>query len=269
MGAKLKFKTHLQNKFFDFFSRFLHVWLQTFQKVLIWPQKKLKKLLKNSQKISYSISKTSLTIMSKSEKSTYFCHIFANTFFWFIFSKLYQQIRNQREILGFLIPILNFWRKIFFALIRQPSKGLHNQVVKIVVSYFEGQTLTHPQLEYSWSEYDIYCSKLTLLSILVALSKILLGHSNSGMLRVTIIRKVVVYVHVLSSWEGRTTFAVSPLSFPPLWFGPCKSVYFQSVLKYLRVCAYFSKFFYGFCLSFIHEYSCLRKTSNMFTCKIE
>ena len=37
MGAKLKSKTHLQNKFFDFFSRFLRVLLQSLQKVLTWP----------------------------------------------------------------------------------------------------------------------------------------------------------------------------------------------------------------------------------------
>jgi hypothetical protein len=55
--------------------------------------------------------------MSKSEKSAYFRHVFANNFFWCIFSNLFQRIRNQREILRFLIPILNFWRKIFFALI--------------------------------------------------------------------------------------------------------------------------------------------------------
>ncbi len=35
MGAKLKSKTHLQNTFFDFLSRFLRVWLQSFKKVLI------------------------------------------------------------------------------------------------------------------------------------------------------------------------------------------------------------------------------------------
>jgi len=37
--------------------------------------------------------------MSKSENSAYFHHIFANKFFWCIFSKLFQRIRNQREIL--------------------------------------------------------------------------------------------------------------------------------------------------------------------------
>jgi hypothetical protein len=35
MGAKLKSKTHLLKTFFDFFSRFLRVWLQSFQKVII------------------------------------------------------------------------------------------------------------------------------------------------------------------------------------------------------------------------------------------
>jgi hypothetical protein len=33
MGAKLKSKTHLQNPFFDFLSRFLRIWLQSLQKV--------------------------------------------------------------------------------------------------------------------------------------------------------------------------------------------------------------------------------------------
>jgi hypothetical protein len=35
MGAKLKSKTHLHNRFFDFLSRFLRVWLQSLKKVLI------------------------------------------------------------------------------------------------------------------------------------------------------------------------------------------------------------------------------------------
>ncbi len=50
MGAKLKSKTHLQNTFFYFFSRFLRVWLQSLKKVLIWPIKKI--LLKKSKKVS-------------------------------------------------------------------------------------------------------------------------------------------------------------------------------------------------------------------------
>ncbi len=60
-------------------------------------------------------SKTSLTNMSKSEKSAYFRHVFANNFFWVHwFSNLFQRIRNQREILRFLIPILNFLINNFF-----------------------------------------------------------------------------------------------------------------------------------------------------------
>ncbi len=59
MGAKLKSKTHLQNTFFDFLSRFLRIWLQSLKKVLIWPKNftlisnPLKKLLKNAPKKSY------------------------------------------------------------------------------------------------------------------------------------------------------------------------------------------------------------------------
>jgi hypothetical protein len=34
-GAKLKSKTHLQNTFFDLLSRFLRIWIQSLQKVLI------------------------------------------------------------------------------------------------------------------------------------------------------------------------------------------------------------------------------------------
>jgi hypothetical protein len=52
--------------------------------------------------------------MSKSEKSAYFRHVFAYNFFLCIFSNLFQRIRNQREILRFFIPILNFLRKFFF-----------------------------------------------------------------------------------------------------------------------------------------------------------
>jgi hypothetical protein len=66
----------------------------------------LKKLLKNAPK--KVISKTSLTNMSKCEKSAYFRHVFDNNFFLCIFSNLFQWIRNQCEILRFLIPILKF-----------------------------------------------------------------------------------------------------------------------------------------------------------------
>jgi hypothetical protein len=35
MAANLKSKIHFLNMFFDFLSRFLRIWLQSFQKVLI------------------------------------------------------------------------------------------------------------------------------------------------------------------------------------------------------------------------------------------
>jgi hypothetical protein len=64
----------------------------------------VEKVVKNAPKKVISI--TSLTNMSKSEKSAFFRHVFANNFFWCIFSKLFQRIRNQREILRFLTPFL-------------------------------------------------------------------------------------------------------------------------------------------------------------------
>ncbi len=114
MGAKLKSKTHLQNIFFCFFEPFLRIWLQSLQKVLKWFWIRWKSCKKMHKKV---ISKTSLTNMSKSEISAYFRHVFSNNFFVFIFSKLFQRIQNQREILHFLIPILNFLIKIFFFLL--------------------------------------------------------------------------------------------------------------------------------------------------------
>jgi hypothetical protein len=61
------------------------------------------------------ISKTSLTNMSKSEKSAFFRHVFANNnFLVHFFFKLFQRIRNQREILRFLTPFSILSKKIFF-----------------------------------------------------------------------------------------------------------------------------------------------------------
>ncbi len=132
MGAKLKSKTHLQNTVFDFLSRFLRVWPQSSKKVLIWPKKfffcknrkrcqkmqnftlilnPLKKLWKNAPK--KVISKTSLTNMSKSEKGHFFVMVLLITFFLYIFSKLFQRIQNQREILRFLAPFSIFCKKNF------------------------------------------------------------------------------------------------------------------------------------------------------------
>ncbi len=86
MGAKLKSKTHLQNTFFDFLNRFLRVWLQSLKKVLIWPNNFF---MKKSKKVS---------------KNAEFHADFVTIFFWRIFSKLFQRIRNQHEILRFLAP---------------------------------------------------------------------------------------------------------------------------------------------------------------------
>jgi hypothetical protein len=61
----------------------------------------VEKVVKNAPK--KVASKKSLTNMSISEKSAYFRHVFANNFVWVHFYKLFQRIRNQREILRFLI----------------------------------------------------------------------------------------------------------------------------------------------------------------------
>ncbi len=154
LGAKLKSKTHLQNTFFDFLSRFLRIWLQSLKKELIWPknffffldQKRcqktqnftlisnsLKKLLKNAPK--KVISKTCLTNMSKSEKSAYFRHVFANNFFFVRFFKTFSTDSKfcvfwhlswfkKKKILGHISTFFKLWlqmrrkwlkiRKIFF-----------------------------------------------------------------------------------------------------------------------------------------------------------
>jgi hypothetical protein len=51
--------------------------------------------------------------MSRSEKSAYFRHIFANNFFLVHFFKLFQRIRNQREILRFFDTFLDLKKKEF------------------------------------------------------------------------------------------------------------------------------------------------------------
>jgi hypothetical protein len=56
--------------------------------------------------------------MSKSENSACFHHVFANNFIGAFFQNLFQRIRSQREILRFLIPILNFrLKKLFWHLL--------------------------------------------------------------------------------------------------------------------------------------------------------
>ena len=62
-------------------------------------------------------SKTSLTNISKSEKSAYFRHVFANNFFWVHFFKTFSTDSKSVWNSAFFIPKLNFLIKIFFALI--------------------------------------------------------------------------------------------------------------------------------------------------------
>ncbi len=68
----------------------------------------LKKLLKNAPK--KVISKIGLTDMSKSEKSAYFRHIFANNFFVHFFNTFLTDSKSAWNS-AFFIPILNFWIK--------------------------------------------------------------------------------------------------------------------------------------------------------------
>ncbi len=100
MGAKLKSKTHLQNMFFDFLSRFLRVWLQSLKKVLIWLFKKI--FGKNQKGVKKRRISRWFQIPWKSCEKMFLLI----TFFWCTFSKLFQRIRNQRKILHFLAPFL-------------------------------------------------------------------------------------------------------------------------------------------------------------------
>ncbi len=79
------------------------------------------------------VSKTILTNMSKSEKKPFFSHIFANNIFCAFFQNFFNEFKISVKFCVFLIPILNFFMNVSQNLIRQPSKALHNQVVKIVV----------------------------------------------------------------------------------------------------------------------------------------
>jgi hypothetical protein len=99
MGAKLKSKTHLQNTFFDFLSRFLRVWLQslkkstniTFKKIL---SKKSKKVSKNAEfhadfeSVEKVVKNAPKKVIRKTSFSVMFLLI---TFFRCIFSTLFQR----------------------------------------------------------------------------------------------------------------------------------------------------------------------------------
>ncbi len=133
MGAKLKSKTHLLNTFFDFLSRFLRVWLQSLKKLLIWPKnfffEKIEKGVKKRRisrwfRIRWKscekmhqkkvIGKTSLTNMSKSEKSAFFRHVFANNFFWVNFFKTFSTDSKSAWNSAFFDTFSEFFKKYFF-----------------------------------------------------------------------------------------------------------------------------------------------------------
>ncbi len=133
MGAKLKSKTHLLDTFFDFLSRFLRIWLQSLKKVLIWPKKKYffeksEKVSKNAEfhadfesveKIAKKctkkvISKTSLKNMSKSEKSAFFRHVFANNLFLVHFFKTFSTDLKSAWNSAFFDIFFDFVKKNFF-----------------------------------------------------------------------------------------------------------------------------------------------------------
>ena len=119
MGAKLKSKTHLQNTFFDFLSRFLRIWLQSLQKVLLWPPKFFFLNQQRCQKRGISrwfrirwksfekMHQKKVISKNVTEICTFFTFTyvrqtcFACNFFWCIFLQLFQRIRNQRETLRF------------------------------------------------------------------------------------------------------------------------------------------------------------------------
>ncbi len=74
---------------------------------------RLKKLQKNAHTKSYK--ETNLMNIGKSEKSTFFHHIFVNNFLCMIFLQLFQQLLNQHKNLRFLIySLIYFAKKIFW-----------------------------------------------------------------------------------------------------------------------------------------------------------
>ncbi len=61
-------------------------------------------------------SKTSLTNISKSEKSAYFLHVFANNFIWVPFFKTFSTDSKSAWNSAFFIPKLNFLMNFFYTL---------------------------------------------------------------------------------------------------------------------------------------------------------
>ncbi len=129
MGAKFKSKTHLLNSIFDFWRRFLQVWLQSLKKVLIWPKKNFvgknqkryqqmqnftlirwKSFKKFTRKV---ISKISLTNTSKRRKSAYFHHVFANNIFGTFLKNFFYRFEIGVKFCVFLY-FFDFFKPNFF-----------------------------------------------------------------------------------------------------------------------------------------------------------
>ncbi len=135
MGAKFNLRHIFKILFFWFFEPFFAHLASKFAKSANMTQKKifLTKIKKNIKKrrisrwflIRWKSCKKCIKkkLQAKQVWRTWVkvkkVHIFVTflliTFFGCIFSKLFQRIRNRREILRFLIPILNFLIKNFFS----------------------------------------------------------------------------------------------------------------------------------------------------------
>ncbi len=123
-----------KKRFSVFLSRFLRICSQSSKKVLIWPKKfffftKSKKVSKNAEFHAdfESVEKVLKKCIKKKllaktwRKNAHFSLLFMFvklvlliTFFWCIFSQLFQRIWNQREVLRFLTPFWILKKKNFF-----------------------------------------------------------------------------------------------------------------------------------------------------------
>ncbi len=129
MGAKLKSKTHLQYVFWFFepflarlASKFEKSTNMTFKKYFFEKSKKVSKNAKfhadfeSVEKMHHKkvISKTSLTNMSKSKKSAFFRHVFANNFFLVHLFKTFSTDSKSAWNSAFFDTFFDFFKKKFF-----------------------------------------------------------------------------------------------------------------------------------------------------------
>jgi hypothetical protein len=90
--------------------------------------------LKNFYKTHHKkvISKTSLANMSKSGKRAYFCHIFANNFFWYIKNKIFNGFEISVKFCFFdtFFIFLTFFLKIILVLFQTLNANAHETAQK-------------------------------------------------------------------------------------------------------------------------------------------